>query len=159
MRKIALFFAALLLLQAVTVTVYGTTASTNEIMGYTTALLEANGFPGAYSDDHVVLHGIANGQTVVNIIEGKSYLFGDTPIFMNTTVIILHNTSSSSLTQSEVDQIGDKLWEVATKVHKHYTDADVSIRVNPGNVGPFGNNKPHFNKHGEGQEESSHDAT
>lgn len=156
-----LLLVAFICLQVLAATVYGTTANADEIMGYTTALLEVKGFPGAYSDDNVVKHGIANGQTVVNILEGKSYLIGEILIPINTTMIILHNTSAGSPTQTEVDRIGDALWDVATKVDEHYPNIDVSIRVNPGNAGPFGNNKPHFNEYkiGDGQVESSHSAT
>lgn len=114
-------------------------------MGYTSALLEAKGFPGAYSDGNVLEHGIANGQTVANIMEGHMFSIGPKIIKINTSMVILHNTSSESPTQAEVNEIGETLWGAATQVREHYhNEIDVSVRINPVELGPFGNNKLHF---------------
>ena len=121
-----------------------------EIKGYTIALLDANGFPGAYSDDEVLYHGIANGQTVVNTMAGISVLIQGEPIPMAPSLIILHNMSSSNPTQAEVNETGKALCKVAKAVKNHFTSGPeaidfslISVRVNPPS-GPFGNNKPHF---------------
>jgi len=60
-------------------------------------------------------------------------------------MVILHNTSSESPTQAEVNEIGETLWGAATQVREHYhNEIDVSVRINPVELGPFGNNKLHF---------------
>jgi hypothetical protein len=127
----------------------GIATEIEEIRGYTTALLDMNGFPGAYADDNVLTHGIANGQTVVNIQEGSSYFIGGTYIIHNNTLVIAHNTSAANPTQVEVNKIGENLWTIANKVREHFapTPIDISVRVNPENLGPFGNNKAHFDRY------------
>ena len=147
MKKIALLFVALIWLQVLAVAAFETTVSSDEIMNYTSPLLEANGFPGAYSDHNVLAHGIAKGQTVVNIEEAKSLRIGKTLIPFNASMTILYNTSSENPTQADVDKIGETLWNIATQAREHFNnEIDVAIRVNPGNLGPFGNNKAHFNE-------------
>ena len=147
MKRTALLFAALIWLQAFAMASYATTVSVDEIMAYTSPLLEANGFPGAYSDHNVLADGIAKGQTVLNAEGAKSLRIGETLIPFNASMNILYNTSSENPTQADVDKIGETLWNIATQVREHFNnEIDVSIRVNPGNLGPFGNNKPHFNE-------------
>ena len=126
----------------------GMATEIDEIQGYTTALLDMNGFLGAYADDNVLTHGIANGQTVVNINEGSFHFIAGTVFQTNDTLVILHNTASANPTQAEVNKIGEDLWTIANKVREHFALApmDIHVRVNPENLGPFGNNKAHFTR-------------
>ena len=120
----------------------------DEIMGYTSALLETNGFPGAYSDDNVLTHEIANGQTVVNIMKRTVNFIGTVDLGSNASMAILHNTSSGNPTQEEVNKIGETLWPIAKQVKVHFNQPDMHIRVgvNLGDLGPFGNKKAHFDR-------------
>jgi hypothetical protein len=141
MKKSALLLIAFVCLQAT-----GMAINIDEMMGYTSALLETNGFPGAYSDHNVLTHGIASGQTVVNIKEGDIHIIGPAVFISNTWMIILYNTITENPTQAEVDKTGESLLLIAKQVKEHFNQLDLSItvRVNPDNLGPFGNKKAHF---------------